>query len=96
MIGGRCSRGRDWGYDADSIWVSGGCRAEFRYGYAGGTYPGGGNFAWLTRTNGLPSRGELNRSFTFATPSAVNRSAVVCFDTKFFKSSSDFGALPPF
>ncbi|MBN8841898.1 MAG: DUF3011 domain-containing protein [Sphingomonadales bacterium] len=40
VIGGRCSKGRDWGFDADGIWVSGGCRAEFRYGYAGGTYPG--------------------------------------------------------
>lgn len=41
VIGGRCSKGRDWGFDADQIWVSGGCRAEFGYGYAGGTYPGG-------------------------------------------------------
>lgn len=39
VIGGRCSKGRDWGFDANQIWVSGGCRAEFRYGYAGG---GGG------------------------------------------------------
>ncbi|HMN52707.1 MAG TPA: DUF3011 domain-containing protein [Sphingopyxis sp.] len=40
-IGGRCSKGRDWGFDANQIWVSGGCRAEFRYGYSnGGSYPG--------------------------------------------------------
>ena len=38
-IGGDCARGRGWGYDADQIWVTGGCRAEFYYGYAGGTYP---------------------------------------------------------
>lgn len=41
VIGGRCSKGRDWGFDANQIWVSGGCRAEFGYGYAGGGgYPG--------------------------------------------------------
>src|SRR3546814_5104719 len=40
VIGGRCSKGRDWGFTATQIWVSGGCRAEFRYGYANnGGYP---------------------------------------------------------
>lgn len=40
VIGGRCSKGRDWGFTANQIWVSGGCRAEFGYGYAsGGGYP---------------------------------------------------------
>ena len=40
MIGGRCSKGRDWGFTANQIWVSGGCRAEFGYGYANnGGYP---------------------------------------------------------
>lgn len=39
VIGGRCSKGRDWGFTANQIWVSGGCRAEFAYGYAGGGYP---------------------------------------------------------
>ncbi|MDO9370790.1 MAG: DUF3011 domain-containing protein [Sphingopyxis sp.] len=41
VIGGRCSKGRDWGFTATQIWVSGGCRAEFGYGYAndGGGYP---------------------------------------------------------
>ncbi|WP_428630533.1 DUF3011 domain-containing protein [Sphingopyxis sp.] len=41
VIGGRCSKGRDWGFTATQIWVSGGCRAEFAYGYAndGGGYP---------------------------------------------------------
>ena len=41
VIGGRCSKGRDWGFTASQIWVSGGCRAEFAYGYAndGGGYP---------------------------------------------------------
>ncbi len=40
VIGGRCSKGRDWGFTATQIWVSGGCRAEFSYGYAnGGSYP---------------------------------------------------------
>lgn len=33
VIGGRCSKGRDWGFTATQIWVSGGCRAEFAYGY---------------------------------------------------------------
>lgn len=40
VIGGRCSKGRDWGFTSSQIWVSGGCRAEFGYGYGnGGTYP---------------------------------------------------------
>lgn len=39
VIGGRCSKGRDWGFTANQIWVSGGCRAEFAYGYGGGGYP---------------------------------------------------------
>ncbi|MHA4838314.1 DUF3011 domain-containing protein [Sphingopyxis sp. MSC1_008] len=40
VIGGRCSKGRDWGFTANQIWVSGGCRAEFAYGYANdGGYP---------------------------------------------------------
>lgn len=40
VIGGRCSKGRDWGFTANQIWVSGGCRAEFGYGYANnGGYP---------------------------------------------------------
>ena len=41
VLGGRCSKGRDWGFTATQIWVSGGCRAEFAYGYAnnGGGYP---------------------------------------------------------
>ena len=40
VLGGRCSKGRDWGFTANQIWVSGGCRAEFAYGYANdGGYP---------------------------------------------------------
>lgn len=40
VIGGRCSKGRDWGFTATQIWVSGGCRAEFAYGHANnGGYP---------------------------------------------------------
>ena len=40
VIGGRCSKGRDWGFTNNQIWVSGGCRAEFGYGYGNnGGYP---------------------------------------------------------
>lgn len=40
VLGGDCARGRGWGYGSDHIWVTGGCRAEFRYGYANdGGYP---------------------------------------------------------
>lgn len=28
-----CSRGRNWGYDRNSIWVDEGCQARFGYGY---------------------------------------------------------------
>jgi len=41
VVGGRCSKGRDWGFTASQIWVSGGCRADFAYGYAGN---GGGGY----------------------------------------------------
>ncbi len=49
-----CDQGRTWGWDANSIWVSGNCRAVFSVnraggggnggggGYSGGGYPGGG------------------------------------------------------
>lgn len=39
ILGGDCAKGRGWGFAANQIWVTGGCRAEFYYGYAGGTYP---------------------------------------------------------
>lgn len=57
VIGGRYSKGRDWGFDADGIWVSGGCRAEFRYGYAGGAYPGN-DFAGTLRCESRGNRYE--------------------------------------
>ena len=31
---GRCNEGRDWGYDANRIWVDNQCIATFGYGYA--------------------------------------------------------------
>jgi hypothetical protein len=34
----RCIEGRNWGYGSDAIWVSGGCRAEFRTGGGRGRY----------------------------------------------------------
>jgi len=33
---GDCIEGRTWGFNNNTIWVSGGCRAEFRTGYDGG------------------------------------------------------------
>lgn len=42
-LGGNCTQGRSWGYNASHIWVSNGCRAEFAYGRGvggGGHYPG--------------------------------------------------------
>jgi hypothetical protein len=33
QIAGKCNAGRQWGYTGDYIWVDGGCRAEFGYGY---------------------------------------------------------------
>lgn len=68
--GGRCAEGRDWGYDARSIWVDNGCQATFAYGYAGGGggnwgggYPGGGSFAAETDCqswNGTYQRCNVN------------------------------------
>lgn len=60
VIGGRCSKGRDWGFTSSQIWVSGGCRAEFRYGYAGGTSPGqpGNNYVGTIRCESRGNRYE--------------------------------------
>ncbi|WP_242107762.1 DUF3011 domain-containing protein [Luteimonas aquatica] len=42
-----CREGRDWGYGRNSIWVSGGCRAEFEVGRGnGGGWGGGGGGGW--------------------------------------------------
>lgn len=57
VIGGRCAQGRNWGYDAGGIWVSGGCRAEFRYGYRGGYNPGD-EFAGRLRCESRSNRYE--------------------------------------
>ncbi|MBK6413701.1 DUF3011 domain-containing protein [Sphingopyxis sp.] len=57
VIGGRCSKGRDWGFDANGIWVSGGCRAEFGYGYAGG-YDPGGDYTGMIRCESRGNRYE--------------------------------------
>jgi hypothetical protein len=50
-----CIQGRNWGYDASGIWVSGGCRADFTVGgyaygsgYAGGSYPGSAGYGQRT------------------------------------------------
>ena len=37
-----CDQGRTWGWDANSIWVSGNCRAVFSVNRAGGGGNGGG------------------------------------------------------
>jgi hypothetical protein len=34
----RCEQGRNWGVTRNSIWVTRGCRADFRVGDRGGTY----------------------------------------------------------
>lgn len=37
-----CIEGRSWGYDGGGVWVSNGCRAEFRSGFgSGGGWDGG-------------------------------------------------------
>ncbi len=37
-----CIEGRSWGYSRNMVWVSNGCRAEFRTGAGGGSQWGGG------------------------------------------------------
>lgn len=43
-IAGECSPNRTWGFDRGGIWVSDGCRAEFRVFYGGGGGGGGGYY----------------------------------------------------
>lgn len=50
-----CVRNRTWGWDEDGIWVSGGCRAEFRLGDDRSTRPDYGP----PRTPGAAQRGEM-------------------------------------
>lgn len=42
--GGRCQIGRTWGYNAQGVWVAGGCRADFSLG-RGENYGWGSGFA---------------------------------------------------
>lgn len=53
-LGGVCAKGRNWGFDRRSIWVDGGCRAEFAYGRA----TGGGHRPEPDRDKG-PSTGAI-------------------------------------
>ncbi len=58
VVAGNCVQGQTWGWDRRSVWVNGGCRADFIAlnnvsggGYPGGGYPGGGG--------GYPGAGDL-------------------------------------
>lgn len=63
----RCERGRSWGYDRGGIWVSQGCRAEFRIGggYGGGGWSNSGERIRCESDNGrtrscpVPARGDV-------------------------------------
>ncbi|MGL4541661.1 MAG: DUF3011 domain-containing protein [Polymorphobacter sp.] len=44
QLAGNCTQGQTWGYDRGGIWVSNGCRAEFRVFYGGGGNTGGGGY----------------------------------------------------
>lgn len=64
----QCVRGRNWGEDRGGIWVDGGCRGEFRVGFAGGRPgygpgygPGNGNGQSLV---GRPFRCESDNGRT--------------------------------
>ncbi len=57
VLGGRCTANRTWGYSARQIWVSGNCRAEFHYGYAGAVPVQPGNdFAGTVRCESRSGR----------------------------------------
>jgi hypothetical protein len=56
-----CIEGRTWGYDSNSIWVSGGCRAEFSVGRGGGPgnrpgNPSGPGYGQIVRCESRDSR----------------------------------------
>ncbi|WP_368563663.1 DUF3011 domain-containing protein [Pseudoxanthomonas sp. UTMC 1351] len=50
-----CVEGRNWGYDRNGVWVSHGCRAEFRTG-GGGGWNGGGGGAQIVRCDSNDGR----------------------------------------
>ena len=59
-----CVEGSSWGQDRGSVWVSRGCRADFRVvgygGYGGGHSGGYGNIIRCESTNGRYNRCALN------------------------------------
>ncbi|WP_454830566.1 DUF3011 domain-containing protein [Pseudoxanthomonas wuyuanensis] len=63
----RCVEGRNWGYDRGGVWVSQGCRGEFRSGGGGYGSPGWGNAQMLRcesdngryRTCAIPRNGQV-------------------------------------
>lgn len=63
-----CVEGRSWGQERDGIWVSQGCRADFRMSNSGGYYGGnygnngyyGGNSGYYGSGNGNVIRCESN------------------------------------
>lgn len=53
-----CTQGQNWGYDRNGVWVSGGCRAEFRIGGRGngGGWGNGNNNSQYIRCDSNDNR----------------------------------------
>jgi len=63
----RCVEGRSWGYDRGGVWVSDGCRAEFRTG-GGGWGNGNGNSGWNGSGQVLRCESDNGRQRTCSIP----------------------------
>ena len=67
-----CIEGRSWGYGRNGIWVSQGCRADFRIGGYDGNY-GGGNYGHNYGNNYGNNYGGSHNGQTFRCESNDNR-----------------------
>lgn len=75
-IAGDCRQGRTWGYDRNSIWVDGGCRATFRFGGgngSGGGWNGGSGGSWGQGYAGQIRCESWNYAYRFCRASTQNR-----------------------
>lgn len=81
--GNECRFGETWGFDANTIWVTGGCNGRFGYGYTQTayppTYPGYPNQTYPPQqTGGFAGRLECeSRNFRFQRCSAPTQNRVV-------------------
>ena len=59
-----CVQGRDWGYDSSGVWVTNGCRAEFRVGGEYGNLPQYSSYTTPVKCESVNGRRNYCRAMT--------------------------------